>query len=238
MAGGVILAALMIYKAWRLPPLDFEYGFREVIRRARGLRFLKFVQGVWESGNMVIPLYGLTFLHSEMEFGAYLSYLGLVGVVGALIVTRLSDRQARRLKYFVPFVLALAVFTMSLATARTLGRWTVLSGLVGVASTMTYPFLFAVVLDRIKDKAGAMIAREFVLNAGRVVGYLVILVITAVSGSMVWGFLFTGLSLLVYPVLLLARKLYMEEDYNPLLPVRKLYEEGKNLMSFGPPRDK
>jgi len=237
-AGGAVLAAVLIYKAWRLPHLDFQYDFRDVMRRARGLRFLKFVQGVWESGNMAIPLYGLTFLKSEMEFGAYLSYLGLVGVVGALIVTRLSDRQARRLKYFFPFVLALAVLTMSLASARTLGRWTVLSGLVGVASTLTYPFLFAVVLDRIEDKAGAMIAREFVLNAGRVVGYLVIIGITAVTGSMVWGFLFTGLSLLVYPVLLVARKLYMDEDYNPLLPVRKLYEEGSRLISPGAPRDR
>jgi hypothetical protein len=238
MAGGVALAALMTYKAWRLPLLDFEYGFRDVMRRAHGLRFLKFVQGVWESGNMVIPLYGLTFLRTELEFGAYLSYLGLVGVIGALIVTRISDRQARRLKYFFPFVIALAFLTMSLAAARTLGQWAVLSGLVGVASTMTYPFLFAVVLDRIKDKAGAMIAREFMLNAGRVAGYLAILLITALTGSMVWGFLFTGLSLLTYPVLLVARKLYMEEDYNPLLPVRKLYEEGRNLVSFGSLKDR
>jgi len=94
------------------------------------------------------------------------------------------------------------------------------------------------VLDRIEDKAGAMIAREFVLNAGRVVGYLVIIGITAVTGSMAWGFLFTGLSLLVYPVLLVARKLYMDEDYNPLLPVRKLYEEGSRLISPGAPRDR
>jgi hypothetical protein len=222
------LAVILIYAASRLPGMDIPYQFREVLRRSRGLRFLKFIQGIWEAGNMAIGLYGLLFLTGEIEFGTYLSYLGLVGVVGALIISRFSDKQARRLKYFFPFVTALALLTMSLSSAGTLGRWALLSGLVGIASTMTYPFLFAVVLDKIEDKAAGMIAREFMLNVGRVCGYLAMLVLMVTTGSMRWWFLFTGAALLVYPVLLLTKKLYVEEDYNPLLPVSKRYPTPKS----------
>ena len=218
-----ILGVILIYKATRLPGLDIPYTFGDVLKRSHGLRFLKFIQGIWEAGNMAIPLYGLRFLQGELQFGTYLSYLGLVGVVGALIVSRFSDRQARRLKYFFPFVMALALLTMALSWAETLGRWTVLSGLVSVASTMTYPFLFAIVLDKIEDKAGGMIAREFMLNSGRVLGYAVMLALLVATGSMRWWFLFTGAALLVYPILLVAKKLYVEEDYHPLLAVTKVY---------------
>ncbi len=229
-----VLAAILIYKAARLPKLDITYDFREVLRKSRGLRFLKFIQGIWESGNMVIPLYGLVYLRGEIQFGTYLSYLGLVGVVGALIITRFSDRQARRLKYFFPFVTALGILTISLSSAGTLGRWTVLSGLVGIVSTMTYPFLFAVVLDKIEDKAGGMIAREFMLNVGRVFGYAVMLGLVALTGTMRWGFLFSGAVLLIYPALLLMKKIYVEEEYHPLLHVSKLYpgRKGVNSVSY------
>jgi len=218
-----IMAAILIYKASRLPQLDIPYTFRDVLRRSRGLRFLKFIQGIWEAGNMAIPLYGLLFLRGELQFGTYLAYLGLVGVVGALIVSRFSDRQARRLKYFFPFVTALAILTMSLSFAGTLPRWALFSGLVGIASTMTYPFLFAIVLDKIEDKAGGMIAREFMLNAGRVFGYVVMLAILVATGTMRWWFLFTGGALLVYPVLLVAKRLYVEEDYHPLIDMARIY---------------
>lgn len=212
-AGGAALAALLIYTAARLPKYELSYKFADVMNDAKGLRFLKFLQGVWESGNMIIPLYGLTFLKSELQYGTYLSYLGLLGVVGALVVTRFSDRQRKRLKFFFPFVLALSVLTMSLASASTFARWTLLSGVVGVASTMTYPFLFAIVLDRIEDKAAGMIAREFLLNAGRVIGYAVILLIMASSGSLRWAFLFTGATLLAYPAILVRKRHYVDENY-------------------------
>ncbi|MFZ1946078.1 MAG: MFS transporter [bacterium] len=220
-SGTAILAALLIYNAARLPKYDLPYRFHDVMANARGLRLLKLVQGVWEAGNMVIALYGLTFLKTEMEYGTYLSYLGLVGVVGALIVTRFSDRQRKRLKFFFPFVIALAALTMSLASARTFGRWTALAGTVGVASTMTYPFMFAIVLDKIEDKAAGMIAREFLLNAGRVLGYVVMLAIMAATGTMRWAFLFTGGVLLLYPVLLVSKRHYSDENYEPLSPVAR-----------------
>jgi predicted MFS family arabinose efflux permease len=218
-AGGALLAIAVVYRASRLPKHDLTYDFREVMANARGLRFLKFIQGVWESGNMVIPLYGLTFLRGELQYGAYLSYLGLVGVVGALIVTRFSDRQRKRLKFFLPFVIMLGLLTVSLVSAGTFGRWAALSGVVGVASTMTYPFMFAIVLDKIKDKAGGMIAREFLLNAGRVFGYGVMLGIMAITGTMRWAFLFTGAALLLYPILLIRKRHYIEENYDLFSPI-------------------
>jgi hypothetical protein len=227
-AGGAVLAALLVWSAARLPGYDLSYRFSEVMDNARGLRFLKFVQGVWESGNMVIALYGLTFLKNELQFGAYLSYLGLVGVVGALIVTRFSDKQRKRLKFFFPFVIALGALTMSLASATAFARWTVLSGAVGIAATMTYPFMFAIVLDRIEDKAAGMIAREFLLNAGRVAGYAVMLGIMALTGTMRWAFLFTGAALLLYPILLIRKRHYIDEGYDPLSPVTKLHVAARN----------
>jgi hypothetical protein len=225
--GSLIFLAVLLYKVSKLPKLDVRYSFFDVMKKSKGLRFLKFIQGSWEAASMLLALYSLVFLTGELQFGSFLSYIGLVGVFATLFVTRFSDRQQKRLRYFFPLVTLLALITMSLAFMDSLAKWILAVGLLGIIRTITYPFFFAVLLDKIEDKAVGMIAREFMLNAGRVFGVLIFILVLSFTGTMRYGFLILGSFLLVYPALLIARKVYIEEAYHPLLPVAMVYQKGR-----------
>lgn len=222
-----LLLLILLFKTSKLPNLDLNYSFFDTMQKSKGLKMLKFIQGSWEAASMAVPLYALMFLSGEVAFGSYLSYIGFVGVAATLVITRFSDTNQKRLKYFFPFVISLALVTISFFFINSISSFAISAGLLGVASTLTYPFFFAVLLDKIEDKSAGMIMREFMLNSGRVFGVAVFLAALFYTGSMKFGFLFLGGMLLVYPALLLARKLYVEEAYQPLLPVAKVYAQGR-----------
>lgn len=225
------MVGYIMYKTIKLPKVEVKYNFFDMIRKAKGMRTLKFLQGFWEGGNMMIGLFTLFFIQGELAFGGFLSYLGIVGVLATLFVTKYSDKDGRRMRFFFPFLLFLAISTMSMALADNLGSWVILSALAGIFSTLTYPFFFAVLLDKIEDKVIGMVAREFFLNLGRVcaVGLLIGLMYNGYELNTI--FLFSGAVLLVYAGLLLWKKTYLEEAYYPLSPVAKVYDNGKNVVS-------
>lgn len=226
-AGSTVLMLVLVYKTSKLPQLVLPYTFKEAVKKARGLNTLKFIQGMWEAASMLTPLYALSFIQSELAYGSFLSYLGLVGVVATLFVTKFSDAQHKRMKFFFPLVTALGLVTLAIAFVESFALFAVTAGMMGVIRTITYPFFFAIILDRIHDKTAGMIVREFMLNSGRVAGVMVFLAVILFSGSMRWGFLILGSVLLVYPVLLLTRNFYVEEAYNPLMPVALIYNRGR-----------
>jgi len=222
-----ILMLFLLYKGSKLPKLNISYSFADIMKKSDGLRLLKFIQGIWEVASMLTPLYALIFLTGELAYGGFLSYLGLVGVIATLFITKFSDIQQKRLKFFLPLVISLGLITLALSFMDTLIFFAITAGLLGIIRTLTYPFFFAVLLDKIEDKAVGMIVREFMLNAGRVIGVGVFLISIFFTGSMKLGFFILGITLLIYPVILISRKFYVEEAYNPLLPVAIVYHKGK-----------
>ena len=225
-----ILGAVLLWKSFQIPKLDIKYNFFDAFRKSKGLRTLKFLQGFWEAGNFSIGLFSLFFIKGELAFGGFLSYLGLVGVIATIFVTRFSDKQQRRLKFFFPLLMFLAVFTLSLGFADTLVRWVIIASLIGMTSTLTYPFFFAVLLDKIEDKGIAMVIREYMLNVGRTFGILSMIIIFYLDIKFQYVFIVSGFSLLFYMMLLLRKDVYIEEAYYPLSPVAKVYDKSKNLV--------
>jgi len=225
-----ILVVILLYKTLKLPKLDINYYFSGIFHKAKGMRTLKFLQGIWEAGLILIPLYTLFFIKDELSFGSYLVYLGLVGVIATLIVTRFSDRQHKRLKFFFPLLLLLSLATLSLVYADSLIKWFIITASVSLISTITYPFFFAVVLDKIEDKSISMITREYMLNFGRTVGVAGILLFSYFKLPLRYPFLFFGLSLIAYLLFLFRKKTYVDEAYHPLSPVVKVYDKSRNLV--------
>ena len=179
---------------------------------------------------MTIPLYALTFVKGEIAFGGFLSFLGLIGVIATLIVTRFSDKQHKRMKFLFPLLIFYAFFIFLLFFADNLITWLVFTALLSITQIIIYPFFFAVVLDKIQDKALGMVMREFMLNAGRVFGVGAVIVLLYVGLPLQYAFLASSIFPLMYLSLLLIKKTYIEEAYYPLSPVVKVYDKSKNLV--------
>lgn len=218
----------LLRKASHIPDLDVDFSFFRDLPKARGMRTLKFLQGVWESGYMAIGLFTLLFVSSNLSFAGFLSFLGLVGVLATVFVTRFSDKQHKRMKFFFPLLLLLIVFTTYLSLADNFVQWVLFASLVNVVATLVFPFFYSVVLDRIDDLFTGLVIREFFLNAGRLAGFV---------GMVLMGyfgiphpFLVPALGLIVYMTTLFWRGVYVEEAYYPLSPVVKMYDGSKNLV--------
>lgn len=224
-----LLCSVLIYKTTSIDKLDLDYSFFDALKKSSGLLSLKFLQGFFETGNMLVALFALNFVKTELGFGSFLSYIGLVGVVATLFVTRFSDKQNKRLKYFFPFLIILAGAMIYLSRVDTFFMFIIISAVIGVMVTLTFPFFFAIVLDKIEDKTIAMITREFMLNFGRVCSILLILILMRYGLNFEYLFMFSGLSLVIYSILLFTKKVYIEEAYYPLSPVAKVYDKSKNL---------
>jgi len=227
---GFIIISINLFKISKLPQLEIPYNFLDAFKKSKGMRSLKFLQGVWEAGSILIPLYTLFFIKEELKFGGFLAYLGLAGVIGTLIITRISDKQNKRLKFFFPILIALAVCTVLLTFSENIIQWMIFTAMFGITSTLAYPFFFAVVLDKIEDKTISMITREFMLNLGRAVGVSSVILLIWIDWPIKYLYIICGLSLLSYLYLLFIKRVYVDEAYHPLSPVVKVYDNSRNLV--------
>jgi len=148
-----------------------------------------------------------------------------------LFVTRYSDKQQKRLKFLFPLLIFITFFTMLLSFADSFLKWLIFLGLFNITYILIYPFFFAVVLDKIEDKSASMIIREAMLNTGRAVGILAALLIFYTTGSLQFTFLIIGISPLVYMLVLSRKKVYIDEAYDPLAPVVKVYNGSKQVVA-------
>lgn len=228
---GSIFIIKILSKTSNISKLKIKYSFREAFANSKGIRLLKLIQGTWESIFWIFPIYTLSFIKSEFAFGAFLSYLGLLGVVSTLFVTRYSDRQQKRMKFLFPLLICLTLSTMLLSAADSLLEWTIFLGIFNIIYILTYPFFFAIVLDKVEDKSTSMITREALLNSGRTIGILIVAFVFKISGSLQPVFLFLGISPLVYMFILTRKKIYLDECYDPLSPVVKVYDNSRRVVA-------
>jgi hypothetical protein len=213
-----IILILALRKASNISKIEIKYSFFDIMKKSKGTRTLNFLMGFWESGSMLIALGTLFFIKDELSFGGFLSYLGLVGVIATLVISKISDNQNKRLKFFIPLLILLALSTISLAFTSTLFYWALFAALVSAFSAMAYPFFFAVVLDKIENKAESMIAREYIINTGRFFGILATLILIYSGIQFRYSYIFFGAALLIYTILLLfIKRTYSNEKYLPVI---------------------
>ncbi len=144
-------------------------SFKESIHSFKGLKTLTMLEGALQYFNgIVIVVYALIFLKNTTQVGYFLSYLGLLGFVIGMILSRNSDKsQKRKIFIFILFLLmSLSIFMLPLAGTNII--WFVMVGIFNVIYTVSSPLRLAISLDtRIPDMSFWRV-REFFLNVGRV----------------------------------------------------------------------
>lgn len=167
-----VLLATALLLALRTANTKFAYKLMDALHCAKGVRRLIFLEGFWEHTTFIaIPLISIFFIKDELHLGAYLAYLGLIGAIASLVMAKVSDRLKKRGTFLYPLAFIVAALTFSLVFARSILPWVVLTGLLYLANPALKPFQTAVALDNAKcNTQSLMIAREFMLNFGRMTG--------------------------------------------------------------------
>jgi len=143
-------------------------SFKEGLQQFKGLKTITVLEGALQHFNgIVIVVYALLFLNNTTEAGYFFSYLGLLGFVMGMIVSRNSDKSQKRKMFLYIFFILMSVSIFMLPLAKTNIIWFIMVGIFSAIYTISSPLRLAVSLDSRKADMNFWRVREFFLNFGR-----------------------------------------------------------------------
>jgi len=210
--------AVLITTFLLIIPFIFVLKFKEKIVKVNlrksfsyinGLRTVLFLEGFWETiPFFLVGTWILFFLREPLQYGAYGSYLALIGVVASFVVAKISDKIKRRAFIIYPITIFLAIATFLLGFSSSLAVLSLLMIFMTFAQTFAWPFMVTVYLDNAKDVRKGLFAREFMLNLGRVCSISLLIAIYYFTQNLLYGFFVLGIAYLLYPLALWKKNHY------------------------------
>lgn len=166
------LAYLLLgaYVYSRLPNENFTFHFRNYVKEFKGLKTISCLEGSLQFfPGIILGIYALRFFETASSYGYFLSYLGIIGLIIALIVTHHSDRQQKRLGYLFPLFFIMALSMIIIPLVHSITYWIIAVGIFSLLNNISAPLRSAVSMDVKKVDFGFWKAREFFTNIGRVI---------------------------------------------------------------------
>ncbi|VVB61238.1 Major Facilitator Superfamily protein [uncultured archaeon] len=205
-AAALILPAIVLsFRAKESSQININ--FKRFTEYTKGVKTLLFLQGIWEGVDWtVVPLATLSFVSAAAGFGAFYSYLGFFGIVAFFIAGRASDRIKKRAIFLYPVTVAMALSTILSGLSTTFLAWGVFRGAVSFLVNLFSPFSMTVVVDTSKSLEESMIAREFLLNFGRALGAMIVVLLLIMSVPIQHALVVSGAILLLHPLFLRHKK--------------------------------
>ena len=207
---GALVMFIPLTLSFKMPMHTIEFNASKSAVRHKKVSMLIFLNGLLDSIAIVaIPLFVLQFITSEIKLGIFLSYLGLAGIIGSLILTRISDIFHAKRLFIFPLTIFLGVIIMLLGFyAHNFYLFLIFAGIFSMINVLVYPFLIRVAFDSYSHITDAVIARETILYLGRFAGVLLL------TASFVWlntpsyAFIIVGTATMLYPYFIWKNKLY------------------------------
>ncbi len=161
----------LTYRLVRKDALDFDP--MEAINEVKPLSVLLFLEGFSIHAILqTLAVMILIYFTDPLGFGLFLSGVTVFSIIASLVLSRLSDRMNDRKSFLMLsgsgfFLAAVATFFANDAAVFFLAY-----GGINFFRSLLSPIPFALVVDRTSNLVNSMVAREFYLNAGRVVSLL------------------------------------------------------------------
>lgn len=157
------------YVYFRLPDETHTSNFRLDVQKFKGLKTIACLEGSLQYfSGVILAIYALLFFQDAANYSHYLSYLGLIGFIIALFISRRSDHQQKRLGYLFVLYSLMCLAIISLATASSTVHWMIVVGIFMIINGISLPLRSAVSMDVKVVDMGFWKTREFFLNLGRV----------------------------------------------------------------------
>jgi len=184
-----------------------KYSVREIIEEIRSTRLFIFIGAFWEAMAFgMIPIYTLFFIKTPLGYGAFLSYLGMIGILANLSLGVFTDKMQKRVFFLYPVTLAMSAvtFLFSLATVN-IYYWIIASGVIQFFYPIYNNVSLAMVVDTKPDLKKAIVGRELVLSLGRIVGLSLAFLSFTFERQPFYIFIVLGTVMLFFPLALFWR---------------------------------
>ncbi len=207
---GAITMFIPLILSYHIPNRELVFNAHAAAVRHNRIRIIVILQGVYESIPIAaIPIFVLIFIKSEFGLGLFLSYLSFAGIIGSLIIAKLSDKYNSRKIFIYPLTILLAVLIIFLGfSSDNFYIFLLIAGMLSTVNVLAAPFFITIVFDNYKNITEAVIAREAFLHLGRFFGTLIILASFVLLKDPSYAFILIGLITLLYPYFIYKRKIY------------------------------
>ena len=203
----IIIAALGIFFAQSMKPETYRYSPREAWNHLRGLRTIIIIDGGLHRIMRIVPLFGLLYISTELDYGGFLSLMSLVAFVVALQMAKFSDKTHKRTELIWPLSIAAGLATALFGFVDSIGGFIILAVILKGLSVMVEPLRGHVMLDADKNDPNSWISRELFLNVGRmIVMGIAAAFMFAGKGSEMFAVL--GFVHILFPVVLYLKRIY------------------------------
>ncbi len=192
---------------WLQKDFRLEYKVKDSLNELKATRLFIIIEGIWESlPFVVIPIYTLFFIKTPLNYGFFISYLSLVGIIANLLLGRLTDRLQKRSVFLYPITILMIVVTFLFPFAtKNLILWLIITGGLIFLLPIFWNVSTAFVVDTHQNLLLAIPGREILLTLGRFVGSLLVLVSFFVEKTPFYLFFILGAIFILYPLSLYWR---------------------------------
>jgi len=193
----------VLYSITRQANFTIKYNIVQSLKELKSTRVFIFLEGIWEAVIIsIIPIYTLRFLTTPLEYGKYIAYLSLAGLVASLMLGKISDKIQKRSVFLYPITIALAILTIALSFSMTnIYYWIVTTGLIQFCIPIFWNITTALVVDKHSNLHLAIPGREILLAVGRMIG-LGIAFLGFEYGHVQNTFIFLAVIMLCFPLIL------------------------------------
>lgn len=206
----LISILLFCVAIWKIRPLQntvITYKLSDSWKELRSLRTIIILQGFIETiFGSLIPVYTLYYITTALEFGGFLSFIGLVGGVGNIIFARFTDKIQSRSIFLYPASILLGLFTFLYPLAAdNLTLWLVFAGAISLVSPVFNTLCLALMTDKKLDLMLAVPGRELALCIGRIVGGACVVASFILEPKPHYIFYILGLGTFLLPLVLFTK---------------------------------
>lgn len=197
-----ILFLVCVYLVKLQKDFQINYTIKGALSEIKATRVFIFIEGIWEALVFgVIPVYTLFFIKTPLNYGAFISYLGLASIVSNILLGKFTDKIQKRSIFLYPttILMALVTFLFPLATTS-IYLWIVLAGAISLILPIFWNISTAMVIDYDSNLKLAIPGRELVLGVGRVCGLILTFISFSIEKSPKYIFLILGTVMLFYPL--------------------------------------
>jgi MFS family permease len=209
------LIAICFLMIGSLPQVSFESNLSVILKKNHSLVIPLIIEGIKEAVPLLaIPVSTLLYIKEPLPYGIYLSYLAIVAVITGLLLGFISDRIKSRTIFLYPSTILTTVAIVFLGLTHDLPSWSIASGAFSFTAAIGAIFVTTAVLDKASSVKEGMIAREFLLGVGRIIGSTICLLFLLTDQPPQRAIIALGLIYLLFPLSVFWQKLYY-------LPVNK-----------------
>lgn len=197
-----------------VPAETYRYNIKEGLTYLKGLRTINMIDGALQRTNgIIILIFSLQYINNELDFGKFLSIIGLVALFVAFPMAKLSDKKQRRTIFIWPISIAAGLIVMSFYFVNFFWQFFVLALILKGLLVLSEPIRSNIVLDKKEKRAITWISREIYLNIGRLI-LMAVLVMMLYFGWYKETFIVMGALHLLFPVVVYFKKVYVPVAVN------------------------